>query len=136
MNKHFLTIRGKVTGISKSLSPIIKSNTLFIENKLLFNNAYFRSILIHACPISYFVSKTNMEYPNRAYKKNLRIIKNGHRYFRNTTILRYLCTISLKHVSGNSQKTSIKLFIIFPMNSSQNCETMSYPTLLIAKRPR
>lgn len=41
----------KGTWISKSISPLLKSVTLYIKNKLILYNAYIWSILTYACPI-------------------------------------------------------------------------------------
>lgn len=103
-------MRGQVTGISQSLLPLLKSNTLSIKNKLIIYNARI-SILIYAYLIWGFVKPIY-----RSHDKNLQTKRNYYRYLRITTIRRDLGTKSLKKKDLVSYlKIVIKIFITVPI---------------------
>lgn len=75
------------------------------------------------------------EFLYRDGKKNLRTIWKGHRYLRNSTIRRYLCTTSLKkriiQLSKNFDKIVYNINLIYLTKSSQRYQTTRSLTPLI-----
>lgn len=72
-------------------------------------------IVNYACSIWAFACKTNMNYLYRAHNKNLHIIRNGHRYLRNTPpSVEIIVLHHSKNVSVNYPKNFYKTVYFIP----------------------
>lgn len=78
-------------------------DTLSIHNKLLLYNTCILPIITYGSLIWDFTCKTHMTNLSRLHNKNLRTVRNGFRYIRNSTIRRDLNIITLrKHIVNPS----------------------------------
>lgn len=71
------------------------------------------SFLTYDCPIWVFARNIKRKYLYSTHNKNQRIIKNGNRYLRNSTVPRYLCTTSLSKKELTKRKKSLKISIVW-----------------------
>lgn len=106
--KHIANTRGKAASLNKSTTNLIRNAGLSINNKLLLYNQCILPKLTYAIPVWGYAAKSNLKRLCGFHNNQLRKIRNGSRYLRNTTILNDLKTKSfphyVRHLSNNFYK--------------------------------